>query len=419
MSDAPEVKPARPQRLSFRFAREDDRLALRFGRRPSGHGWGLGLWLIGWTVGCVVLVGVVVKEPKVFTFLFAVPFWASWIFVFCLVLNELFNCEYVLLDRQGLAFERWVLVRLSSRRVPLEEIQSFASYEKNLRQEGSLPPEGIEAQTLGKPLLFGEAKSDEEKAWLLDQLNEHLAVLHGGRPGRIEGDTDRVTERVARAKTEAEEPAALEPIPAGRGLALKPSPQPVSPPSDCRWMREDSFSEISLFQEGKFSPSAVGGLLFINLFWNGIVSVFVGVLLGVAPMDNPVPDAMWWCLFFFLIPFEVIGAIMFFGLLIHLFEPVRRTRWTFGRGEIQCRWTWLGIGLRRRYEFLGLDRLEISESVKKYTLSSPTGKEPGHRLKLIDADNVELCSINKLTEGEARWIGDVLLRERPLWFGGR
>lgn len=37
-------------------------------------------------------------------------------------------------------------------------------------------------------------------------------------------------------------------------------------------------------------------------------------------------------------------------------------------------------------------------------------------LTFVDQDNVEVCSIHALTEGEARWIADVVLRERSAWF---
>jgi hypothetical protein len=416
MSDAPEVKPARPRKLSFRFAREDDRLALRFGRRPSGAGCFLLLWLTVWTVGCVFLAGMVIKEPKVFSLLFAIPFWASWILVFCILLNQFFNREYILLDARGLSFERRVLIRLSSRRLPLEEIQSLESYQKNMQQEGQPPPEGIETRTLGQPLRFGEFKSDEEKAWLLDQLNDHLGFLQNGRSDRINKLPARIAPPDIRGNSGADQPHDPEPVPEGRGLALKLSSLPVAPPSDCRWTREDDFDEISFLQKGKFSPSGLGGLLFVNLFWNGIVSVFVGVLLGFAPMQNPIPTVAWWGLFVFLIPFEVIGALMFLALIAQLLEPFRRTRWNFGRGEIESRCDWFGIGFRRRYEFLGLDRLEIGVARKKQGFSPASGTGPTHRLALIDGENVELCALKNLTEGEARWIGDAILRERPLWF---
>jgi hypothetical protein len=419
MSDAPEIKPARPERLSFRFAREKDRLALRFGRRPSGSGCFLVLWLIGWTVGCVFLAGMVIREPKIFNFLFAVPFWASWIFVFCVILNQFFNREYVLLDSQGLAFERRVLIRIASRLVPLGELQSFTSYQKNMHQEGQPPPEGIETRTLGRPLRFGEFKSNEEKAWLLSELNDHLATLQIDLPDRKQSDAVQIAAKKSGKAIQAEEPSATEPIPDDWGLVLKLAPMPVDPPSDTRWVRVDDFGEISFCRQGKFTPSAVAGLLFVNLFWNGIVSVFVCVLLGVMPMNNPMPRTMWWGLLVFLIPFEVIGAIMFLGLIALLLEPFHRTCWTFGRGEIENRCAWFGVGWRRRYEFLGLDRLEIGRYVKKQGFSPSPETGPAFRLILIDPDNVELCAVKSLTEGEARWIGDVLLRERPLWFGKR
>jgi hypothetical protein len=39
-------------------------------------------------------------------------------------------------------------------------------------------------------------------------------------------------------------------------------------------------------------------------------------------------------------------------------------------------------------------------------------------LRFIDRENTELTAMKRLTEGEARWIADTVLRERPYWFAG-
>jgi hypothetical protein len=125
--------------------------------------------------------------------------------------------------------------------------------------------------------------------------------------------------------------------------------------------------------------------------------------------------------FLFAIPFEVIGLLILGGFLAALLEPVHRTVWTFSRRGIDCRHTWLGIGPHRTREPTSLDRVELRRSVKGGQQGSPRtavldGEERLYGLSLIDQSNAELCSIKGLTEGEGRWMGDIILRERTIWF---
>ena len=165
--------------------------------------------------------------------------------------------------------------------------------------------------------------------------------------------------------------------------------------------------------------------MFVNLFWNGIVSVFVLQLLGAGPNGIAPLGAEWWGLFFFLIPFEAIGLAMFVALLAALLEPVRRTVWTFSRQSIVCRWTWLGAGRTWNWPVEQLARLEIRRddpSVKKTFRASlkfsasTEGDGAEYRLLMVGPEESELCSIDGLTEGEALWMGDTLLRQRKEWF---
>ena len=80
MSDAVANSPTRPRRLRTAFERSGERLCLSCRNPQWARGCFMVLWLTGWTVGCVFLVGLVIREPQLFHFLFAVPFWASWFF---------------------------------------------------------------------------------------------------------------------------------------------------------------------------------------------------------------------------------------------------------------------------------------------------------------------------------------------------
>ena len=53
-----------------------------------------------------------------FMFLFAVPFWASWIFVFFLLLKMFFQIEAILFDRKGVRYFKRILVQFPGRIIP-------------------------------------------------------------------------------------------------------------------------------------------------------------------------------------------------------------------------------------------------------------------------------------------------------------
>jgi hypothetical protein len=177
-------------------------------------------------------------------------------------------------------------------------------------------------------------------------------------------------------------------------------------------------------QNGRWNLGALAGVLFVNVFWNGIVSVFVMVLLGRMPIDNPPQGGEWWFLFVFLIPFEGIGLIMVALLVIVVLEPFRRTTWCFERDCIVCRWRWPVYCRTRAWEVGGLDRLELRWAKG----SDPRGRQAADiattltgplsfELAVVSAVNVDLCTVASLTEGEARWMAGVILERRSEWFG--
>ncbi|MBN1908134.1 MAG: hypothetical protein JW818_00210 [Pirellulales bacterium] len=423
---------ARPERLSFRFAREGERLAVELRTRGRGASCFLVFWLIGWTVGCVFLAGLVIRDPNVFHILFALPFWASWVFVFCQILYTTFGREYFMLDRRGAAHGRKVFVQISQRYVPLDEVKHFQVYRSSVT-ENDQPIFGIEMTTLGKTLHMARGLESNERNWLIGQFNDHLASLQAASAPLV---ADRSTPDDESAWTHEDENGETMPArpkhKSARGRrVLTLADQAVEPPSDCRWRREDAFSEIVFSWRGKFHPLAFGGALFITLFWNGIVSVFVCGLLGIGQAPVP-PGMMWWGLFVFLIPFEAIGAVIFLGLLAVLAEPFHVRRWTIGRSHVEARSTWFGVGPGRNWLVVSLDRLEVlpgpGSRLTRFNLFGKSDElasmgdfsdntRGSFKLSLVDHDNNELCALGNLTEGEARWIGDTILRERPRWFG--
>jgi hypothetical protein len=201
---------------------------------------------------------------------------------------------------------------------------------------------------------------------------------------------------------------------------LTPEATRPSPPSDCDWTEVDDFDTFSFVQKGRFSLGTVLNVLSLATFLNGILGLFVGVLLGVGPGRDLKPQSVpWWFLFCFLIPFEIFGVLIWVGLLGAIAAPVHRIRWTFARNRISYRNSWFGIGWQRTWPVEKLDRIELRTGKGRtpWKLHAPSESEiTPYYLSFVEGENREVCSIRDLTEGEARWIGQTMLRKRAAWF---
>lgn len=401
---SPGVAPGQPCRLKSRFEIDGPRLTVSYhGIDPTG--FFLLLWLIGWTVGCIGLTGSALRQPS--AALLAIPFWAAWVLSLCIMLNCFFRSESFELGPEGIRFVRRVIVVVKRTAIPLEEIQGFGSYEKVVDSESEIRRRGVEVRTQGQGLQFGQGLPEAERLWLVHQLNEQLARLKpdGGR-------------REAEADPARESPVAAAGDPASVPERLVPGPTPLAPPSDARWKRWDRSPDIAFAMRGRLSWCAVGVLLFINAFWNGILSVFLSHLF----LDASRPQGgEWWGHFAFLVPFAIIGLAMVLALLIVLCEPFRRTCWTFSHGSVERHSTWFGIGPRRSYPVDALDRIELRRREQGSPVYHPVDEQRRVEkrvflLVFIDRRNVESLSIGDLTEGEARWMADVVLRHCHWWF---
>ena len=418
--------PVMPRRMRTKVVRTVEELRLRCRVREWGPGIFLLLWLTGWTVGCVFLAHVALTKREVFTLLFAVPFWASWVFVFFLVLRAFFRVEELVLDSSGACYLRRVLVVVKSRRIPLEELKSAGCYSTIADSETGRRQAGLELETTGQPLRMLEGVASDELRWLVYQINEQIAGLRR-QAGMVVGDAGGGAEAMAEGPSETAAGAN-----GGAGLTedaedaslLILSAGPARPPADSQWKISESVTDLLFVRRGRLALAGLGGLVFINLFWNGIVSVFVAVLWGGGPKgQNNVPQGIgWWGMFVFLIPFEVIGLFMLLALVGTLAEPIHRTRWRFTSGGIECRNAWLGVGLRRMWTVEKLGRLDLrresgnqSRSLKFRNASQPA--ETTYRIVFVTPDAKEMCAIKGLTEGEARWMAQAVLGHCAGWLG--
>lgn len=387
--------PIKPARLRVQLEETTTGLALRYRQRQWGGGLFMMLWLCGWTVGCVFMAVQLWNKPELMLFVFAVPFWASWFFAAGLLLTMFLTLEVLNLDEVGASYAKTVLVPIHRRTIPLDELIKFVASQTQVKDGESAAVSYVELITLGQPLLMFPNLRDDERRWITWRLNQQLRSLN---PAEGRDESPAFTDH--------------------------PS---TEPPSDSVWACEESYEGSKFVRRGRFSLAGLLGALFINLFWNGIVSVFLMALFGFGPEGPQQFGIGWWGMFLFLIPFEAIGLVMVVALFAVLLEPVHWTTWRFNRDEIALRDSWLGIGRTRRYDASSVTRvlLEIHDAattsrnpldIKQFHPTAQTTASRDCQLRLIDRDNVEILSLTGLTEGEARWMMANLERDNPTWF---
>lgn len=396
-----EMEPSRPETLTVVYLEEAGHLVIHK-KRGCGSYWFLLLWLTGWTVGCIVLAVNIFSDPSLI--LFAIPFWASWLVVASIVVWMRFGKETLIVGPDEVRFQRTAWIKLSTRVVPRAEVQSFqecrSSYTENDQYLW-----GIEMVTTGKPLRFAFRLPDRERAWLIHQLNRFIGSTGSG----------------------LEQPLSAQPFMQRTGVVTAgPTARPLTyeetrpnPPFDCRWHMTEDFDDWIIERRGRLEWIAILGLLFINAFWNGIVSVFVLLLWGILPVNNAPQGWEWWGMFVFLIPFEVIGLAMFAALLMAFLEPFHEVTWRFERDTIGFTNRWPLIRRSKTWAMPDRVSLELRREAPENasaSVASVLGDSPARQLTFVSPDKVDIVTINSLTEGEALWMARLVLDRRPQWF---
>ncbi len=372
--------PARPRRLRSGFVQSGDEIVLDYRTGALTAGFFMLLWLSGWSVGCVFLLREVLNKPQLFMVLFSIPFFAAWIFASVTVLRTFFGRERFSLGPDGARYASRVFKTIAERQAPLEEIVSIQSGLMASAQDRTASPV-IEVQTRGAPVRFGAALRARERDWLCHVLGEHLAALRQG---------------------------------------VETAGAAGAPPHDNRWEFVTDFDGFAFEQRGCFEPASVAGLLFINAFWNGIVSVFICVLFGWMPGQAP-QGAARWGLGVFLLPFEVVGLCMLIALLRALLEPVRVTRWRISGSRIERTVRRLGLGRSWTYDVDRLERIDVVppdeiDGNRQWSFPGTWGEWDTDDLRwelvFVGHDGGEVCTIPKLSRGEAEWMRGVIREER-------
>lgn len=373
--------PTRPRVLTSTVSENGDAIVVTMREGSLGTAGFISLWLAGWTVACAMLVQVCLTERKLVLVLFGIPFWLSWLFMAGWLVNLLLTRVTLCLDRSGLAYERWLPGVTMRRFVPLPELRSIESRVFNVDSESGVT-HGIEIQTLGRSIAIGTGLPPLEREWLADRLDRQRLHL--------------------RAEAGLEEPWQID----------QADCRTCAPPTDSTWSVEDDFEGPQFVERARFDGATLLGLLFMTVFWNASVAFFGAHLAGLHRAEAVPRDAGWWALFVFLIPFEVIGVGLAIGLIAAVLDPVRVTRWRFGRDSIARVTTRAGlpVGWNRRFPHDGLATAAVRDNVaprRPFGLGTASNGAPSgttYSLLVADEANVEVCTIQGLTLGEARWM---------------
>lgn len=382
--DAPAIP--QPRHCRTTLTRSGDRITLS--RRAGGvfvAGFRL-LWLIGWSAGCAVMFYKLVTDFEWFFLLFAIPFFVAEIAVGVIVLWSLFGRQVLTIDRTGATVESRLLFYTRRKSAPLHtlrEIEEYSTHSSNDR-----PVYALRLCTTDRPITFGFQIDDDERAWLLQTIQSHLDRLG------VHKNADAPEESPSVAPTRL-----------------------AAPTSGARWKVEDQIRYVTLTTRGRLEAMTLAGLTFFCLFWNGIVGVFFVLMLasffgGLEDVVQGAPEGgMRWFLFFFLIPFEIVGLVLFVGWLNTLLAPWTTRTWTLDQNELRRTtrrplWRWT-----RRWATHNLARTETGIEPKS-SRSNGALSDDGHRwrIRLIDASNSELATISGLSEAQAAAFNEAISR---------
>ena len=391
MKDKKPRNPIRPEKLRTSYERTASDIHVVLRHRAWSTGLFLLFFLIFWTAGCVFIAFHVMQDPKLINILFGSVFWIGWIFAFLFMVTSLIGCDELRVNQEELVYSYWLIVRLSQRRVPVDEVKSISITEGMPSTDSTNAQPGIEIQTFGKPIKLFVGVPRPELDWLIAELVDVTGLAR-----RVQA-SDAATD-----------------IRAG---GFEQSLSIVEPPSDCAWQMRHEFDGIEFYQRGQFSIVGLFGALFIAAFWNGIISVFVLNLLGFG--DDKPRGLEWVMQAVFLIPFVLVGLLFVFLVILTIIEPLRITRWRFYTNSIECQWAWFGLGPRWRYEVVRLGRITVKKMERKIRAqkdSEGNTADDGLRycVSFVNPNDTELCQFGSLTEGEAIWIAETVRPILPL-----
>ena len=326
----------------------------------------MAVWFTGWSFGCAMLLGELLKQFTWFTLLFSTPFFVGWIAGAAGLLSTVFGRQQINLAKDRLEFVQHVIVPISRTEVLYKEISG-------IKVDTADDSSRLTVQSSGKDLTISQHASPKQHEALRDFLYEQIPPIE--KP-----DNSNSPEKSL--------------------VAMK---RPVCP-VDCEWYFEESFKrETKLANQGSWVLGFILTLLGVNLFWNGIVSVFVVKAITVG--------ADWFELLF-LTPFVLIGLVMAATLLIGIFDPFRKVSYTFSDREIEWSFKYFGIGRMKTWELAGPVTIGVALERDEF----PDEYSDGTDYKLVFTnDSTKKMEIDSLSLAEAEWIATHLENEQATY----
>jgi hypothetical protein len=410
-----------PDKTSYRLEKRSGEFDARWRTGNSTIGCFMLIWMSGWSAGCCFLAYMAWTERTAEVIVGTSVFWCGWLIGFLVLIRQWFGRESIHLSVEGVRTTSSAIFR-RTQRAPLAEIVGFGT----VRDDGAGGDEvqkRLDVRTVGRPLRVGEGLTGQEVSQLVDELREMYSQLRGSY-GLKNGYPREAATIVFRDKLAGELlPAAPQDE---KKLEVRTTSEiPVELPSDSRLKRYDDLDAVTVWRRGKFHFGAVVAVLVIAGFWIGIVGIFFHEL-WFAPPERRLVGVEWIWRFVFLIPFEVVGAVMLFGVILIIVEPFRVWTRRFSSGEVLDRLAWFGvIRFQKRHPVGSVDRIDVLRvpyEVPKFPKRLPLASlwaPPGcatYDVVPIDPTGKEVCRIEGLTFGEACWMADTLLRKRGEWF---
>ncbi len=367
---APEAPPTdrRPSRILITHATDGSvRFEQRF-ERWSSVCFAL-FWLAPWTVVSVLAL-IAGAQGQAVGFVLSVPLWAAWAFVLGAMLDDATRRLCLTATHDGVLHQRRSLVSRIQRLLTRDEILHIEPHDRPSVGENEAI-HCVRIHTPGHPLDFGERLRPGEQHEIVEQLRQTLRV-----------------------KPDATAP--------------EPSDDPTLP-SDSRLQLHTTDDTLTIRRPGARSRSLAFGWLLACLFSNGIVAVFV--LMVVAPQLVGGGPSGWGRvgLALFLVPFVLGGLLLAAMTIVAWLGPRADEQWQFSPG--QCQHAYRAWGRRvwwktHRLPDQASPRIEYHPAKPSEAQSEKT--HPPYTVTWSGPVDGSGLKLKYLTQGEAGWVADVL-----------
>lgn len=366
----------------------------------------MALGLVGWSAGCVWAAHQVALEPSLGGALGVLVFMTWWVGIAAGVVHDQFLRESVCLCGDVIEFRRSALFPLTRRRVPIHEIRRFRMSGMAYLRVGVEDHHGIELVSAARPLQFGRLLTRDQCVECIARLNRTLLEYREQNVADAAA-SERLPCQIVRGLQDGK----------GEGLLLENTLR--QPPSDSNWSVSAGDRSLVFLHRGRMKRSVVAFLFLLEIVLNFMLVLLWSSL--IASFTAHAEEATWLVrtgLMLFAIIFTPLGLLALFSFVYAVAEPIHRTVLDIRNDCIIRTDTWLMVKMSWVADLTGLARLEVRSQDpdisrdhwhRHFQMLSVAGQ---HELAFVGKDGEDLYVLRSITEGEARWLGGEVLRER-------